>query len=130
MTSSAMPPLSPRLYHEPGAGEFYEDGRVFGAVDTFEHAGGKAIVIHEWFSSHPSHGCSRRALAWLREQGFKHIVANGVGRTEDGIPDISTTYWQYMHAQGLVDVLLDDDGLDITPPLIERAASRRPPLRP
>lgn len=110
-----QPNFEPRIYYEPGTGDFYEDGFVLGAVDRGEHAGGLSLVIHEWSSHQPGKGHSKRALQWLRSQGFTHIVANSVGLIEDGVGDIATAYWQHMHECGLVDVLLDDDGVDITP---------------
>lgn len=108
--------FNPRLYVEPGTGEFYADGTVLGAVDQADlPQGGKSLVIHEWSSLHHGEGNTVRALTWLRGQGFSIIAANGVGRVEDGVGDIATAYWMHMHAKGLVDTLLDDDGQDITP---------------
>lgn len=96
--------------------EFYSDGRVLAAVNTAQADGVKSIVIHEWSSEFPGSGHTVEALAWMRKQGFTHIVANGVGEIdEDGVGNISVCYWQHMHAKGLVDVLLDDDGRDVTP---------------
>lgn len=88
---------------------------MLGAVDQFVTDAGKGLVIHEWSST--THGArhTTRALQWLRCQGFTHIVANSVGLIEHGVGDIATAYWMHMHSKGLVDVLLDDDGADITP---------------
>lgn len=110
-----IPDFAPRFVDEPFMGLAYEDGRVLAAVDIVEAGGVKTIVIHEWSSFFPSRGHSVEALRWFRAQGFTDIVANGVGLIEDGIGDISTAYWQHMHTKGLVDVLLDDNGADITP---------------
>lgn len=107
--------FAPRIYQEPMVGGFYDDGRVFGAVDEVEFDAGRALCISEWTSRHPGLGHTRVALQWLREQGFQTITANGVGLIEDGVGDISTMYWQHMHSIGLVDILLDDNGLDVTP---------------
>lgn len=109
-------PFNPRFYNLPGHGDFYEDGCVTGAVDRYDHVGQPGVVIHEW-SSMAAHGRGHttRALQWMRAQGITHITANGVGLIEDGAADISTAYWLHMHKKGLVDVLLDDAGLDITP---------------
>lgn len=108
-----IPPFFPRIYDD--GGRFYADGRVFGAVDDWESGGVRALTISEWSSYFPGEGHTKRALRWLREQGFQRIVANGVGLIEDGVGDIATAYWQHMHAHGLVDALLDDAGKDITP---------------
>jgi hypothetical protein len=110
-----IPPFSPRIYDEPGTGRIYEDGRVLGAVDDWEAEGVRGLTISEWSSSFPGEGHTMQALNWLRRQGYQRIVANGVGLIEDGVGDIATAYWQNMHSQGLVDVLLDDEGTDITP---------------
>lgn len=94
----------------------YADGRVFGSIDTaILPDGRKVLVIHEWWSELQGEGHSARALQWFRDQGYEHIVANGVGMIEDGVGDITTAYWLHMHAKGLVDELLDDDGQNITP---------------
>lgn len=87
---------------------------MLAAVDTADIPGGKSLVIHEWSSHFRSQGHSTQALQWLRTQGFTHIVANGVGLIEDGVADIATYYWLHMRAKGLVDLLLDDDGDDIS----------------
>lgn len=34
---------------------------------------------------------------------------------DDGVGDIATYYWLHVHAKGLVDTLLDDEGTDISP---------------
>lgn len=111
-----IPTFQPSIRLEPGAGEVYEDGRVFGSTDTYVTPDGrKGLVIHEWWSERKGKGCSTQALQWFRDQGYEHIVVNGVGLIEGGVGDISTAYWLHMHAKGLVDVLLDDEGADITP---------------
>lgn len=109
-----IPAFTPAIFHDPGIGQCYEDGRMVASVDVFDTDGTKGIVIHEWTSTYPRHGHSTQALQWLRDQGFRRIVANGVGLIEDGVGDIATAYWQRMYAKGLVDVLLDDNGVDIT----------------
>lgn len=117
-----LPPFLPRFIEE---GHFFEDGRMFAAVDLFEaENGGKGIMIHEWTSRFPGQGHSEAALRWLREAGFKPICANGVGLIEDGVGDISTAYWLHMHAKGLVDVLIDDLGVEITPHRTPAALAR------
>lgn len=117
-----LPPFEPRFTNETAMGLYYEDGRVIGAVDTYDlDEGGKQIVISEWAVSgeYRDQGCSTAALKWLREQGFTSIVANGVGMLDeqpDGtwVGDIATNYWVHMHTKGLVDVLLDDEHNTIT----------------
>lgn len=113
---STVPHFSPRIAEKEKAGLCYEDGRVFGAVNVFETPDGKkGIVIHEWSSDFTGQGHTTEALLWLRRQGYVQITANSVGMIEGGIGDISTCYWLHMHAKGLVDTLLDDEGVDITP---------------
>ncbi|MEX3983660.1 hypothetical protein AB4Y45_32280 [Paraburkholderia sp. EG287A] len=111
--TTPIPPFTPRIYDD--GGKFYADGRVFGAVDDWEANGVRGLTISEWSSYFTGEGHTKHALRWLRDQGFQRIIANGVGLIEDGVADISTAYWLHLHAQGLVDVLLDDDGWDITP---------------
>jgi hypothetical protein len=125
LDSQAMeePPFTPQLFDRPGEGLFYENGRVLGAVDLF--AGG--VVISEWSSLYPGKGHTKQALQWLREQGFTTIVANGVGTIDDGIGDSATAYWERMLEHGLVDVLLDDHGTDITDWARQRPAALRVP---
>lgn len=111
-------PFTPCIREEhPGAGLEYHDGVVFGAVDVWEHEGRRGITIHEWSSDVRGKGYSRRALEWMRSQGFEIIAANGVGRLDeiDGqlVGDIATYYWAHMHALGLVDLLFDDDGAEL-----------------
>lgn len=115
--STQIPLFSPRIYDD--GGRFYADGRVLGAVDEWDCNGVRGVTISEWSSYFPGQGHTKQALRWLRGQGFQRIVANGVGLIEAGVGDISTAYWERMHAQGLVDVLLDDDGQDITPALTQ-----------
>lgn len=109
-----IPVFTPAIFFEPGIGQCYEDGRMVASVDVFDAEGTKGIAIQEWSSTYPRHGHSTQALQWLRAQGFGRIVANGVGLIENGVGDIATGYWQHMYARGLVDVLLDDNGADIT----------------
>lgn len=114
--AEGIPAFQPRVYEAPGVGEEYEDGRVFGAVETFTTPDGKkGIIIHEWSSSFPGHRHSAEALQWLRGQGYEHITANGVGLIEDGVGDIATYYWMHMHSKGLVNELFDDNAGNITP---------------
>lgn len=105
----------PLIRHDPGHGEVYEDGMVFGSVDSGLHEGVKTLTISEWSSHIPSHGNAERALRWLRDQGYGFIAANGVGTIEDGVGDVATDFWLHMAEKGLVDELIDDDGnlLDI-----------------
>jgi hypothetical protein len=105
-----VPVFNPRLIDRPGEGLFYEDGRVVGAVD----GAANALVIHEWSSYFASQGNTTAALKWLRSQGYTTIAANGVGTVDDGVGDIATAYWAHMLGRGLVDVLIDDNGEDIT----------------
>lgn len=101
--------FNPRIFTS-AEGEFYDDGFVLAAIDRAS----SSLVIHEWSSRQPGNGNTRRALGWLRDQGYTQITANGVGLIEDGIGDIATAYWQHMLQLGLVDTLLDDEGQDIT----------------
>lgn len=108
-----IPEFCPRFLDD---NRFFEDGRMFAAIDIFEtEDGGKGIVIHEWSSNFPGNGYSEQALRWFRAEGFSHIAANGIGLIEDGIGDIATAYWLNMHEKGLVDTLIDDNGVEITP---------------
>jgi len=124
----AIPEFCPRFLDDHS---LFEDGRMFAAVDLFKtEGGGKGIVIHEWSSNFPGNGHSEQALRWFRESGFSHISANGVGLIEDGIGDIATAYWLHMHKKGLVDTLIDDNGVDITPPITPERRTRSPCASP
>lgn len=106
----------PEIHFEHGL-TFYDDGFVHGVVDSFEmEDGAKGLVIHEWSSHYPGKGYSARALEWLRQE-HATIIANGVGTIDlvDGelVGDIATQYWQHMRSKGLVDALIDDDGVEI-----------------
>lgn len=107
---TAIPDFKPRIFEQGGV-SFYEDGRVFGAVDI----NGECFVISEWSSHFHGHGHTTEALEWIRGQGYAVIAANGVGMIEDGEGDISTYYWEHMREKGLVDVLIDDEGVEIQP---------------
>ena len=100
-----------------GQDELYEDGRVFGAVETFEGEHGKSLTIYEWFSDFRNQGHTIEALKWLRAQGFSEICARRVGTLEevDGtlIGDIATCYWAHLVNKGLVDRIFDDDHCEI-----------------
>lgn len=112
--SASSPEFAPNFYEEGGVW-YYEDGRVLASVDFYTQHEPKTIVISEWSSSYPGSGHTITALKWFRSQGYESIVANGVGLIEHGVGDIATAYWEHMYSKGLVDVLLDDDGLNITP---------------
>ena len=90
----------------------YDDGRVWGSVDVSTRDGTRWLVISEWSSDHPGVGHSRAALDWLRPQ-FDVISANSVGMIDDGVPDPSICYWAHMKSLGLVDVLIDDEGVEL-----------------
>lgn len=107
-------PFSPRIFNE-GGDTFYEDGYILGAIDESMALGKRTVLISEWSSRIHGKGHSKRALRWLRSEGFAVIAANGVGLIEDGVGDAATAYWLHMHSLGLVDVLLDDLSIDITP---------------
>lgn len=108
----------PRFEGTPGMGMYYEDGRVTGAVDCWEADGIKGVTISEWSCELRGNGYSVEALMWLRSQGFNRIVANGVGSldlVEDRlVGDVATYYWAHMLRKGLVDVLLDDSGIELS----------------
>lgn len=107
---TAVPDFKPCIFQQGGV-TFYEDGRVFGAVDIT----GECFVISEWSSRFHGQGHTTQALEWVRGQGYAVIAANGVGMIEDGEGDISTYYWEHMREKGLVDVLIDDEGVEIQP---------------
>ncbi|MEJ6003846.1 hypothetical protein [Paucibacter soli] len=122
-TNDNIPLFQPRLEAEPGMGLYYRDGRVEGAVDVNDQAGVRSLCISEWSSLFTGRGFTKEALTWLREQGFSTITANGVGLIEefDGLwaGDIATCYWARMREHGLVDVLIDDNGRELTAGQIE-----------
>lgn len=111
----SAPAFRPSFVRTPGMGLVYEDGRITAAVDITEVDGKKHLAICEWTSLHRGKGYTCDALRWFRSSGFNTIAAVGVGLIEDGVGDIATAYWQHMHGKGLVDVLIDDEGVDITP---------------
>ncbi|MGY3581465.1 hypothetical protein ACVIGB_000465 [Bradyrhizobium sp. USDA 4341] len=105
-------PFAPRIWKENGS-TFYEDGRVFGAIDEFEEAGKTGLVIHEWTSHAPGYGHTIEALRWLRDR-YGNLTANGIGSIDDeGAADIATAYWEHMRDKGLVDLLILDDGTEL-----------------
>jgi hypothetical protein len=110
----AIPPFEPRL-HNSGGEEVYDDGRIHAGVDTGEIDGKRYLTIYHWTSIYPGNGFTVEALRWLRAQGFTSITANGIGYVDEGPLEPYTDYWLRMHAKGLVDVLLDDDGGNVTP---------------
>lgn len=113
--AKASVPFSPRIWTEHGA-TFYEDGRVFGAIDEQADRDKTWLVIHEWTSLDPGNGYTVEALLWLRSR-YGTLTANGVGSIdEDGAGDIATAYWEHMRDRGLVDVLILDDGSELAPP--------------
>ena len=125
-TAQSFPAFEPRLFDEPGAGQYYEDGSVLGAVESyFLPDGRKGLRIDEWSSQYPSHGHTDRALKWLL-QTHDFICANGIGEIdEEGVEDISVSYWRRQIEKGLVHEALLDDGT----PLVgqpEPSASKRP----
>lgn len=111
------PEFTPGFVDGKGMGLYYEDGRMTGAVDISGNGLNRSIVISEWTSNFPGQGNSKQALQWLRDQGFSSITANGVGMLDefDGeqVWDISTQYWAHMSLAGLVDHVLDDDGVEL-----------------
>lgn len=109
------PTFDPQMYEDGGL--FYDDGFVHAAIDELLLENGrKGLTISEWSSYDPGQGHTVRALEWLRQR-YATIAANGVGMVDevDGEPvgDISTQYWQHMRSKGLVDVLLDDEGIEM-----------------
>ena len=91
----------------------YDDGRVQGVLTS--HKEGVAS-IHEWSSNFPGYGFSSDALFWLRMQGFDVLSANGIGELEEGVePEGSAAYWLHQYEKGLVDELIDDNGVNVTP---------------
>ena len=69
-----IPEFCPRFLDD---NRFFEDGRMFAAIDLFEtEDGDKGILIHEWSSNFPGNGHSEQALRWFRESGFSHISAS------------------------------------------------------
>lgn len=109
-----IPDFRPCIVKKSQMGWYYDDGRVIGALNEGVLNDRHTLVISEWFSRFPGYGHTKAALSWLRTQGFNTIVANSVGLIEDSVSDISVCYWQHMQALGLVDILLDDNGEDIT----------------
>lgn len=110
-----LPPIfKPEIKYVAGVGEEYSDGRVTASVSTSECGGRLSIAIHEWSSRFKGEGHTTQALRWLRKNGYEHITANGVGMPtapdDTQAIDGSTAYWLHMHAKGLVDTLLDDEG--------------------
>jgi hypothetical protein len=117
--------FSPHFYWS-GGNEFYEDGRVHGCVDTRDFEGAKCMTISGWSSHCTGEGNTTAALEWFRSQGFKHITANGIGMIyEDGSHSgDSVGYWLHMHSRGLVDTLLDDEGVNVTPAPLPKTRPR------
>lgn len=61
--AESIPSFAPRITEKEKMGPYYEDGRVPGAVNTFETADGKrGIVIDEWSSDFPGSGHTTEAL--------------------------------------------------------------------
>jgi hypothetical protein len=112
--AKAMPPFNPR-FHDDGGEELYDDGRIHAGVGTGESDGTRYLVIYHWSSNFPGNGFTVEALQWFRAQGFASITANGIGIIDNGPIEPYTVYWLHMHAKGLIDILLDDDGTNVTP---------------
>jgi hypothetical protein len=64
MTSSLdFPAFEPRIYQEAGCGTYYDDGCVYGVVESYTLPDGKkGLRIDEWSSLYPGHGHTDRAL--------------------------------------------------------------------
>lgn len=104
--------FEPGLYDVAGVGLFYIDGCMTASIGI-EGRNSEQLQIFSWDSENPGQGHSRRALQWLRDR-FEVIIAVGAGETDDvDGPDISLNYWSYMMDQGLVDVVLLDDGTEL-----------------
>lgn len=110
-----FPEFRPRIYDEPGIGTLYDDGRVLGTVHGMIIDQKRTLVITEWTAQFLYQGHTKTALQWFRQEGFESIIASSVGLIEDGVGDAATSYWEHIHSLGLVDILLDDNGDDITP---------------
>lgn len=116
MSSPPLPDFAPRIHEDtPGSGQLYEDGRVYGDVESgLLPDGSRFLRIHEWTSREPSQGHTNEALTWLRER-HKVITVVGAGSIEDGVGDIATFYWEHQYLKGLVDKILLDDGTVFQP---------------
>jgi hypothetical protein len=110
----AAPAFAPQLSQQSRTSA-YDDGRVKGTIVIEQLGKIRHFVIYEWRSFFPGNGHSVEALRWLREQGADLITVSGVGLVEDNVNPESTAYWRHMHSLGLVDILLDDMRIDITP---------------
>lgn len=88
----------------------YSDGRVNGVISS----DGVHLVIYEWSSKYKGMGHTRTALEWFRDGGHTSITAYNIGMPpEPGCEvDDSVSYWLAMKDKGLVQHLIDDDGLD------------------
>lgn len=107
--------FSPCIYDVTGLGTMYVDGRLTASVDVTDDAGLSVLGISTWDCGYPGNGYSLAALDWLRTR-FDRIVVYGAGEVDEaGVGDIATAYWLHMHEKGLVDVILLDDGSEITP---------------
>lgn len=130
--------FTPQISEVQHQGLFYDDGFVLGGVEILDHGDFKALSIYEWSSREPGCGHTVRALTWLREQGFTHIAAHGVGRLEmfDGnlVPDTSTLYWAHLVRKGLVQEMFDDEGVELLAQpdgsIVEKPTHRASPTPP
>lgn len=115
MTNSTFPPFEPRITQTPGCCVYYDDGCVYGSVESYLLPDGRrGLRIDEWNSLYPSHGHTDRALRWLA-QTHDVISANGIGEIdEDGVEDISASYWRHQMEKGLVHEAFLDDGTRLT----------------
>jgi hypothetical protein len=106
-----IPGFDPKLTTADGLLR-YTDGRVSGLIDL----GDGWAVIYEWSSSYRGQGHTVEALTWLREQGVNSVTAFNMGMPPAVGKQISShaAYWLRMKELGLVQVLIDDDGMEFS----------------
>lgn len=130
MTILAARAAGPRITRQ-GDAWVYDDGVVHGVINVDQHSANRlfaglmlvapapefsGVTIEEWSSEMTGAGNTVQALEWLRER-FSRITANQAGflEAEVGISP-SLTYWREMQRRGLVDDVLDDDGVEVRLP--------------
>jgi len=87
----------------------YQDGRVSGLIDLTDTSG----VIYEWNSTFPGRCLTLPALKWLRDGGNRELTAYSMGLPPEpgGYLELHASYWLKMKDLGLVQKLIDDEGL-------------------
>ena len=113
ITGHPLPPHFTQVEPEPGevddpwfdrSAVKFETPTGGGILGGVEWNKGSCTIEHFW-ATDDGKGNGRRTLQWLRRYFPNHIEIQKPGYPGDG----SLAFWKKMQAEGLVDVVLDDE---------------------